>query len=156
MDSVFDTVAGLPLHPLVVHVVVVLLPLAALGAIVMVAWPRFSRRYGPLVVIAGVVATLAAFVAKEADEEFALRVGVPPEHEEYGSWLPWAAAAFFLLLLAFWLVDRGIPMNRSRPGWVILLGVVLVLASIGVIVLTLVVGHSGAEAVWAGVVRAGT
>ena len=57
------------------------------------------------------------------------------------------------------LRNADLPTRRGNGEVLsdaILLGVVLVLASIGVIVLTLVVGHSGAEAVWAGVVRAGT
>lgn len=153
VDSAFDTVAGLPLHPLVVHAVVVLLPLAAIGAVLMVVWTRVGRRYGPVVVILGAVSVIAAFVAKESGEAFAERVGTPAEHEEFGTWLPWAALAFFAVLLAFWLVDRGIPLNRSRPAWVIVLGVVLILASIGVLALTVVVGHTGAEAAWSGIVQ---
>ena len=39
-SGLFETVAGLPLHPLVVHFAVVLLPLAALG----LTMPRGGRR----------------------------------------------------------------------------------------------------------------
>ncbi len=34
-SGLFDTVFGLPLHPLAVHAAVVLVPLAALGALAM-------------------------------------------------------------------------------------------------------------------------
>lgn len=40
------TLFGLPLHPLVVHAAVVLLPLAALGAIVIAVSERARKRYG--------------------------------------------------------------------------------------------------------------
>lgn len=153
VDSAFDTIAGLPVHALVVHVVVVLLPLTAIGAIIMVAWTHFSRRFGPVVVVIGGVSVLGALVARSSGEQLALRVGTPVEHEQYGTWMPAVAGGLFVLLLLFWLVDRGIPMNRSRPGWVIALGVVLVLASLGALVMTVIVGHSGAVAVWSGVVQ---
>ena len=51
-SSLFDSVFGLPLHPLAVHAVVVLVPLAALGAVVMVVSRRLARRYGGLIVAA--------------------------------------------------------------------------------------------------------
>lgn len=40
----FDTTNGLPVHVLVVHVVVVLLPLCGLGAIVIAIIPASSQR----------------------------------------------------------------------------------------------------------------
>ena len=46
----FDTINGMPLHPLVVHGVVVLLPLAALGTIAIAVRPVWRRTYGHLVV----------------------------------------------------------------------------------------------------------
>ena len=44
-----DTVFGLPTHPLIVHAVVVLLPLAALGGVAVALVPALRRRYGVLV-----------------------------------------------------------------------------------------------------------
>ena len=43
-------ILGLPLHPLVVHAVVILVPLAALGGIVISAWTAARKRYGWLTV----------------------------------------------------------------------------------------------------------
>ncbi|QNP57125.1 DUF2231 domain-containing protein [Tessaracoccus defluvii] len=37
---------GLPLHPLIVHAVVVFIPLAALGALLVVLSRRLRERYG--------------------------------------------------------------------------------------------------------------
>jgi len=39
------TINGLPLHPLLVHAVVVLLPLAAVGSIIIAVVPKWRRRY---------------------------------------------------------------------------------------------------------------
>ncbi len=38
--------SGLPAHPLFLHVPVILIPVAAIGAIVLVIWPRLFARHG--------------------------------------------------------------------------------------------------------------
>lgn len=44
---------GLPLHPLVVHATVIFVPLAALGALLMVFVGRLRERYAGLVMLLG-------------------------------------------------------------------------------------------------------
>ncbi len=149
VGALLDTVGGLPVHPLVVHFAVVLIPLAALGAILMAAWPAFSRRFGTLVVIVAGVGFLAGVAAKESGEQMAAGVGSPEEHAELGDLMPIVGIALFLLVLAFWLFDRGIPMNRPRPLWLILLSIALVIVSVFAMWWTFRVGHTGAESVWA-------
>src|SRR3954467_12720153 len=61
-------VFGLPTHVLLVHAVVVLVPLAVLGAVVIAVWPAARRRYGWLVVAVTVVATATVPLATEAGE----------------------------------------------------------------------------------------
>ena len=156
MEGPFDTVFGLPVHALVVHAVVVLLPLCAVGAILMVARASFSRRFGSLVVVIAVVAAASSVVAKQSGLALAERVGTPAQHASLGEVMPFIAAGFFVLLLVFWLFDRGIPANRSRPAWLIALGVLLALASLVAIFWAVQTGHTGAEAVWTSVVSSTT
>lgn len=148
MDDFLDTVAGLPVHPLVVHAAVVLVPLAALGAIIIAFVRAASRRFGILVVIAAGAGAVASLLAKESGEQLAARVGMPQEHADLGDTMPIIAAALFVVVLVFWLVDRGVPMNRRRPIWLSALAVVQVLVAALAIYWMLRVGHSGAEAVW--------
>jgi len=148
MESLLDTFNGLPVHPLVVHAVVVLLPLVAVLAIIMVISPRFSRRFGPIAVALGFIAVIASLVAKESGEQLLERVAASPNHIELGSRTPIFAGLYFLLLLGFWLLDRGIPGNRRRPALVIILGVLLAIASVLICAQVYAVGHSGAEGVW--------
>lgn len=152
MDALFDTAFGLPVHALVVHAAVVLVPLSAVGAVIMVLRSSFSRRFGSLVVVIAALAAISAFVAKESGEALALRVGTPEQHAQLGDVMPVVAGGFFVVLLVFWLFDRGIPANRTRPGWLIALGVLLVAAAVFTIVWTVRVGHTGAEAVWSSVI----
>ena len=153
MDSLLDTVAGLPVHPLVVHAAVVLVPLAALGAILMAFWRSFSRRFGVIVVITAGVGAVASFVAKESGEQLAARVGEPEQHAELGDVLPLIAFALFVIVVVFWLFDRGVPANRTRPAWLIALAVVMVAAAAVAMFWTIRTGHTGAEATWSAIVE---
>lgn len=153
MESLLDTVAGLPVHPLVVHAAVVLVPLAALGSVLMVFWRSFSRRFGVLVVIAAGVGAAVSFIAKESGEQLAARVGEPEQHAELGEVLPLIAAALFVIVLVFWLFDRGVPANRTRPGWLIALALLLVVAAAAAVFWTVRTGHTGAEASWSAIIE---
>ncbi len=148
MGSLLDTFNGLPVHPVVVHAVVVLMPLVAVLAILMVISSRFSRRFGPIVVALGFIAVGAALVAKESGEQLLRHVEASAHHIELGSRTPLYAGLYFLLLLGFWLLDRGIPGNRRRPAFVVILGVLLAIASVLICIQVYAVGHSGAEVVW--------
>ena len=113
MDGILDSVAGLPMHPLIVHGAVVLVPLAALGLMLMAVRPAFSRRFGVLVVIVAGAGAVASVAAKLSGEELAERVGTPEVHAELGDVMPLVALGLFVLGLVFWLVDRGIPEQQA-------------------------------------------
>ena len=53
-----ENLFGLPAHPLVVHAAVVLLPLAAIGTIVVAVLPRARRHYAPVVFAVALLATV--------------------------------------------------------------------------------------------------
>ena len=144
----FDTIGGLPVHALVVHVSVVLLPLTGLGAVLIAFKPAWSRRFGIIVVLVGLLALVSTVIAKESGEKLAARVGLPEPHAQLGDRLPLFAALLFVLVTILWLMDRGIPGNRSRPVWVIVVATLVVLAAIATAWWTFRVGDSGARAVW--------
>lgn len=144
MDSLFDVVAGLPVHPLVIHSVVVLVPLAALGLIVAVLNTAFRKRFaGALIVLLGITVPLA-FVARASGEALADRIGITERHEELGENVPLWVAAFFVVAVVWWLVARRSESVLLRR----ILGGVLVVTAVQVLVVTFLVGHSGAEATW--------
>jgi small neutral amino acid transporter SnatA (MarC family) len=135
---------GLPLHPLVVHAAVVLVPLAGVLALLMVAVPRFSVRFGPLIVILGWGALGATLVAKETGEMLAKQEKVPVLHAESGDLMPLFAGVQALLITILWLADR-----RSGRG---LLGILVALLTVVAVVAAgywvYRTGDSGAQAVW--------
>jgi uncharacterized membrane protein len=141
-------VLGLPLHPLIVHLAVVMLPLSALGAIAIAFRPAWSKRFGLIVVAGALVGAATALISRSSGQELALQVGAPADHVNYGNLLPVVAIVFFAVVTTFWLLDRGIPGNRRRSLGLRILAGVVVLVSVGTIALTALTGHSGAEAVW--------
>jgi O-antigen ligase len=145
---VTDTIFGLPTHTLVIHAAVVLLPLAALGGIIMGFSQRFSVRFGPVVVAVAAVGTVAAFGSRISGEELAERVGNPEVHAQAGSLLPFIAVGYFVVLLLLWLLDR-----RGRRDLLTQIVAVLVIAAALIVTgWTIRTGHSGAEATWKAIV----
>lgn len=142
-----ETFLGLPAHPLMVHAPIVLLPLAALGGIIMGFSSRFSVRFGPLVVAVAGVGVIAAGLAKLTGEALAENVRVSEDHVEAGDLLPFVALGFFILVLALWLLDRRGP----RTVAITILGIAVILAAIVMTGWVVRVGHTGAESVWQGI-----
>jgi hypothetical protein len=57
-----DLISGLPIHPLINHGVAVLVPLAAIGSILVVLIPKIRVTYSPLVLATILLATVSTFI----------------------------------------------------------------------------------------------
>lgn len=145
MESLLYTVSGLPVHALVVHFAVVVLPVAATALIAMIYMPKIKSKYSFISVVGVVLGSAAVLVAKQSGEALAEHLGWPTEHADYGTYL--TVAAFILMCLSL-LWYRSAKGRRSRV--VTPLGHVTVLAALAVLVLTFLTGHTGAQAVWEG------
>jgi uncharacterized membrane protein len=139
----FDTIAGLPLHPLVVHAVVVLLPLMAVLTIVVAVRRNLRERYSWWVVAANVVIFLLTLVTKESGEALQKSLGgqIAQEHGELGDVLPW-----FALFLALASAATAVTQRNKALGPVAV--VVSIIAAVAATVWTVRTGDSGARAVW--------
>ncbi len=148
-------ILGLPLHPLVVHAVVILVPLAALGGIVISAWTAARKRYGSLTVAFAAAAAGSTFVAQEAGESFAATFARTTEAMQThidlgGSLLIWVIILFFgtlAVMVAQRLIDQQNPRGRVA---LIAGGVITAISAVVSIVQVIRIGHSGATAVWGG------
>ena len=132
----FDSINGVPLHALIVHVAIVLIPLSAIGAILIAARPKALRLFGAATVIGAAVGAVASVISKTSGQNLSQRVGWPQEHVDYGNIFPIAALGFLFLLTIFWLIARGVPLNRERPLWLKVVGATLILVAIGISYLT--------------------
>jgi hypothetical protein len=158
-------VAGVPAHPLLVHAVVVLLPLAALGAVAVAVRPGWSRPYGPLVALAALGGAASATLATVTGRQLEAAIGVTPQfapvidaHEQLGDltlWVSWpfAALAVATVVLSYRTTREegggGGTATRTRTGTRVL-GAVTAVVGVVAVVLVVLTGHSGAAAVWGG------
>lgn len=149
MENLFYTISGLPVHALVVHFAVVLLPLAAAGVIASIYSPKFRNRYVRASLLGTFLGASAAFVSKQSGEALAQRIGLPVRHSNFGTYLVVAAGVFFLGALVW--NQRTASRRSSNPG---AFGNGLALLGVGVIGLTFLTGHTGAQAVWEGKIAA--
>lgn len=146
---------GLPVHVLLVHLVVIVVPLTALCLLLSAFWPAVRRRLGiatPLLALVGLVAVPFTTAAGEWLQD---RVGATPLVERHASLgpllLPWVIAVF-VTAAAIWLwyrVDPPLP-RALRAATVVVLDVAAVVTAVGSVVLVVIIGESGAAAVWTG------
>jgi hypothetical protein len=153
-------IAGLPLHPLVVHAAVVLTPLAVLLVVAFAIWPkhRWATRWP------AAAFTLAAFVSAWAarlsgDELAESKPGLEQavhEHAERGEQFAMIVTVLLVATaLGVWSLGGPSALASGRgglesrvPALDKILPVGLVLVSIAVLVSAVLVGDSGARAVW--------
>lgn len=144
------SILGLPLHPLVVHFAVVALPLGAAAVIASVLWQRVRSRYGVLALGTLTAGALTAIVARLSGEALAEQVGLPERHATFGTALLITSLAAAALGWLWWWLERrrdAAPPGTS-PLAAMASGALAITASVAVIGLAVVTGHSGAEAVW--------
>ncbi|MET1073178.1 MAG: DUF2231 domain-containing protein [Umezawaea sp.] len=161
------TLDGIPAHPLLVHAVVVLLPLAAVGAIALAVRPQWRRKYSWPVLGLTVAGVGAVPLAQKAGEQLQKKLEnldnpLIAKHADLGNdLLPFALGflvAVVLLVVAGRLADRERTAAAESPDvpktWrriAIAMSVLVVLAGVASTVETVRIGHSGATAVWDGV-----
>ncbi len=145
--GVFDTVNGLPVHALVVHAVVVLLPLMSLLTFLVAVRPKWRHSAG-LVVVADAVVLGLTLVARMSGLALQSRLGqitgtLPAQrHGQIGRLMPWFAVALLIAAVVVWLAHRrGGPFVPAG----IVLSAVAGLVATGMVV---VAGDTGARALW--------
>ena len=163
MDWTFN---GLPLHVLLVHVAVIVVPLAALCLALAAAWPTARRRLGivtPLIALTALITVPLTAEAGEALEEQVPETALSEVHGELGEGLlPWVVALFVVAVVQWaWYAlftgtgpFAGRPASRTlRIAVQVALVVAVVAVVVGAVVQTFVIGESGARAAWEGRLR---
>ncbi len=159
-----DTIGGIPLHPLIVHAVVVLVPLSSLLLLLAAVSPRVRHWAGLLTPVLATLTLATVPLASQSGEALQRRVGESPaleDHTELGDSLVYFMVVVTVLAWALWFLDRraraavattssadGTPATAPRSA---LLTAVIVLSVLSVVATTVQVvriGHSGAQASW--------
>lgn len=153
-------VVGLPLHPLVVHAVVVLTPLTALALVLGSLWPAARRRLGIVTPLAALLLTVLVPITVAAGDALAAVVGAQPAvvaHGDYGRMLlPWVLGMLAVATVQWAWFRWGEPrVASSRAGRARLVSIALaalaVVVAIGSTTMVVLIGDSGARAVWGGI-----
>lgn len=145
----FDTIDGLPVHPLVVHAAVVLLPLSSLALLAVILVRRWRRPYAWLAVAGAVIGTGAAAISVLSGRQLAAQVGTPDRHAQLGTLLAMVAVALSLAALGWWFSQRRATTDADSAATRLLGWLTVALAAVA-LTLTVLVGHSGAQAAWGG------
>ena len=160
-----DQISGIPAHPLFVHIPVVLIPLAAIGALVLLVKQSWFERYKwalLAVVGAGAIGAILAAGSGESLEEAGERSSGIHEHAEAGEMARNVSFLFLVVVLAWIFVPillkrraasgsdaSGAGSSAATPGWFrIGAAVAVAIVGIGSAVAVVDAGHSGAEQVW--------
>lgn len=148
----FDLITGLPVHVLITHAVVVLLPLAVLTLILVITLPRLRAHYSYPAVGLAIVSAISAIIAEQSGEALQARVGSAGQHAEWGEMLP-PVAVSLAVLSVIWLIVSRMASSRGKV-WATLIGSVVVVAGVIAVVITVLTGHSGAQETWSDQIEA--
>ena len=155
--------SGLPLHVLLVHAALVIVPLAALCTALSVLWLAARRRLGVLTPVMALLALVLAVFTVEAGLWLSARVGVTPLIRSHtrlgGTLLPWVAGVFVLSIVQWLWFRQGASMTATvrrrlgNAGYRIaaaLIAVAVLGVCVGAIVDVTMIGEAGSRAVWEG------
>jgi hypothetical protein len=168
---VFNTVLGIPAHPLIIHVAVIFIPLLVLGAIVYAAWPPFHSKITWAVLAVAIIAPLAGLAAKLSGQDLKHQLvargtsqqllALIAQHNSYGNktfWWTVGLAVLTLVLLAYnWRASRAVSVdadaNAGAGGAIatpLRVGSTVVMLVVGAILGYYVfkTGDTGAHMVW--------
>lgn len=166
-----DTIGGLPVHPLVVHAVVVLVPLAVLLLVAALVSATVRRRAGIVTPVLATVALALVPIATDSGEGLERRLprtDLIRTHAELGDTLaPWMAGVALAAWALWWFArprrnadgadgatDTTDTPDKRPSGlsggrrWFAIVAVVGAVAAIGTAVQIVRIGDSGARAVW--------
>jgi hypothetical protein len=150
---VLDTIFGLPMHPLIVHATVVLVPTATLLVALAAVYPRFRSWIGPVPALAALLSCVLVPLSTGSGEELQSRVGetaLVEKHQELADTLIWFVIPLAVFAVgAYWLQRRSESGQAPGKGLVAGVSVVAVLLSGATLVDVALIGHSGAKASWA-------
>ena len=145
--------ASIPMHPLLVHVPVVLLPLAAVGALALVVRQKWVQHYGWLVVGAALVSFVGSVLASGTGDDLLEQYqnsgqhisSALSSHADLGENVQWVALLLLVCTTAWvWLHKKRIAKKALNT----VMAAVVVLSAVGATVMVVEAGHNGAKAKW--------
>ena len=148
-------VFGLPVHPLIVHAAVVVVPAGAVAVALAAVWPRFRHWFSwgtPAAALAAVILVPLTTSSGESLEHQLPRTALIESHARLADGLlPWVIGLTVLAVVGWWMHGLAGQFGPRRPlaRWIpVLVTVLAVAAAVGTLVEVVLIGHSGAAAAW--------
>jgi hypothetical protein len=149
---VLDTIFGLPMHPLIVHATVVIVPTATLLVALAAVYPRFRTWAGPVPALAALLSCLLVPLSTGSGEELEHRVGdssLVEKHADLAESLIWFVIPLAAVaVVGYWLHRRASDGRQAGTAMVAVVAVAAVVLSGATLVDVGLIGHSGAKASW--------
>lgn len=147
-----DTFFGLPIHPLIVHATVVVVPTAAVAVGLTVFWSRFREWAAAAPMGLSALAVILTPLSTSSGENLEHRLpgsSLIADHARLGDLLIWWVVPLAFLSAGSWWLRR-----RSATGALMTWGLpaLTVVVAAGTLVTVALIGHSGAQAAWDGTV----
>jgi len=155
---------GLPAHPLLVHIPVVLIPLAGIGAIWIAVSSKWRAKIGWIVVTLAGLGLVGSWLTIQSGRTFYEALNeqsqVLERHTDLGNTFLWFALALFFatLALVLWATVRarkagqqGRELDRramARTPIALVLSVLVIVATLAAGFQIYRIGESGAKTVW--------
>jgi hypothetical protein len=149
---------GIPVHPLVVHAAVVLIPLAVLALIALGWRQEWRRSYALPIALMAIAGAAAAFIAAQTGEsvEHTIRDAASAtgqranfgDHPEQGTTAEIASIVFAAFAVIFWAVQEWPERLQLSPRGPYVSYGISAIAGIVAVATIVIAGHSGAALVW--------
>ena len=153
----FNNLFGLPAHPLLVHLPVVMVPMAALGAIILAIFPKFFTRYGWWVTGIAFIGAVGSILAAGSGEALEHKLGehsaLLEHHAQLGETTRLLSIILFAILLAVMLVRRYQPQLFAKKAIGIVVSVVIGALAVSATWAVVETGHNGAKSSWCEVTK---
>jgi uncharacterized membrane protein len=165
---VFEEFQGIPMHPLLVHAAVVLLPLQVMAGIAFAVLPRFRRYLGWFVAGTAVAAPVAAFIARQSGlalRDRLVRNGTSDagvlasiqEHNDFADLAMYSSIALGVLMLVLLILEvrrTRTAVDGAGSGGMNILMIVVMVLTLGAAGTTgyyiFQTGDTGAKMTWTG------
>ncbi|MGV0993805.1 MAG: DUF2231 domain-containing protein [Mycobacterium sp.] len=146
------TISGLAAHPLLVHFLVALTPLAAILAILCAVWPAARQRLVWLVLVLSLMTAVVTPVVSNSGEWLEGKLEkseLIEKHAALGDTMIYFALALLVAAILLAVVHVRAGRGRTLPTALsAAIAVFVVIAAVATTVQVIRIGHSGAESAW--------
>lgn len=157
-NAMFNSIAGIPAHPMFVHFAVSIAPIAAILALLWITFPRWRTVLGPSAVGFALLSVPSVFFARISGEALLVAKGLSEEnlgpvkkHALYANLYTVSTLALVVaVIVLFFLLRRCAKSSNAAlsRGLCVAVSALTALCAVAVLTTTVLTGHEGARLTW--------